>query len=149
MTEHATTSSTGQTDRETGCLPVSPGGFGRHDVVHSRGAYSRELAYRLCSGDVEDLAGSDENRAREAPPSRDKAWRLILAISLLPLAGCTTLSLESGPFKASRTAWFIDIQADVELKTPDGTTVSAHSLQSTVNTKALETLISAAAMVKP
>ena len=72
----------------------------------------------------------------------------LLAIAIL-LSGCSTVSLKSGSFEASRTAWFLDVQADLELKTPDGASVSAHGLQSTVNTKALETLISAAAMAKP
>jgi hypothetical protein len=72
----------------------------------------------------------------------------ITLIALL-LSGCTTLRLQSGQFSASRTAWFMDVNADVELKTPDGTIVSAHSLQSTVNTKALETLVNAAAALHP
>lgn len=72
----------------------------------------------------------------------------LLAVALL-LSGCSTISLNSGNFHASRTAWFLDVQTDLELKTPDGASVSAHGLQSTVNTKALETLISAAAAIKP
>ena len=62
----------------------------------------------------------------------------------LTLNACTTLTLESGAFRASRTALFTDVRTDLELCTPDGAKVTARGLQSTVNTQLLESLISAA-----
>lgn len=65
------------------------------------------------------------------------------------MSGCTTLEIESGKFKASRTAWFYNVEADVTLKTPDGAEVSAQGLKSTVDTQTLQALIGIAKAGKP
>jgi hypothetical protein len=74
---------------------------------------------------------------------------LLMALAGALLAGCSTIDLKSGNFEASRTAWFMDTQANMDLKTPDGASVSVSGLQSTVNTKTLETLVGLAGMAKP
>ena len=77
------------------------------------------------------------------------SFLLVLALASALLSGCSTINLQSGNFQASRTAWFLDTQANMDLRTPDGAVVSVNGLQSTVNTKTLETLIGAAAAIKP
>ena len=73
-----------------------------------------------------------------------------LASIVILSTGCTTISLESGSFKARRTAWFNEVEGNVLLTTPDGAKLEAKSLKSSVDTEALNTLISAAAgAVKP
>ena len=71
----------------------------------------------------------------------------IIPLSLLVMivSACTQLHIKAGHFTATRTAWFYDTKADIELITPDGTRITARGLQSTVNTDALNTLVNAAA----
>lgn len=68
----------------------------------------------------------------------------ILFLALL-LSGCTSVCLENGDFHGCRRALFTNLEGNIELTAPGGVTLKANSLKSTVDTEALNNLISAVA----